>query len=41
LAIERFTRHVAWQSCPDALLPAALQEANPLGIRRMVDGLHE
>ena len=22
LAIERFTRHVAWQSCPDALLPA-------------------
>ncbi|MEX2093516.1 MAG: aldehyde dehydrogenase (NADP(+)) [Pirellulales bacterium] len=38
LAIERFTRHVAWQNCPDALLPAALQEANPLGIHRLVDG---
>jgi 2,5-dioxopentanoate dehydrogenase len=38
LAIERFTRYVAWQNCPDALLPAALQEANPLGIYRLVDG---
>jgi len=38
LAIERFTRYVAWQNCPDALLPAALQEANPLGIHRLVDG---
>jgi alpha-ketoglutaric semialdehyde dehydrogenase len=38
LAIERFTRQVAWQSIPDAMLPAALQEANPLGIRRLVDG---
>ncbi len=41
LAIERFTRHVAWQNVLDALLPAALQEANPLGIRRLVDGKHE
>jgi NADP-dependent aldehyde dehydrogenase len=38
LAIERFTRHVAWQSCPENLLPAALQESNPLGIHRLVDG---
>lgn len=38
LAIERFTRHVAWQNCPEKQLPAALQEANPLGIHRLVDG---
>lgn len=41
LAIERFTRHVAWQNIPDALLPPALQEANPLGIHRLVDGRFE
>jgi NADP-dependent aldehyde dehydrogenase len=41
LAIERFTRHVAWQGCPPALLPDALQDANPLGIRRLVDGRWE
>jgi NADP-dependent aldehyde dehydrogenase len=41
LAIERFTRHVAWQNCPDELLPPALQEANPLGIHRLVDGCFE
>lgn len=34
-AIFRFTRPIAWQSFPDAALPAELQEANPLGIRRM------
>ncbi|MBB5350323.1 NADP-dependent aldehyde dehydrogenase [Haloferula luteola] len=34
LAIGRFCRQVAWQSFPDAALPAELQEANPLGIRR-------
>ena len=38
LAIERFTRHVAWQNIPDAQLPMALQEANPLQIHRLVDG---
>lgn len=38
LAIERFTRHVAWQNAPDAQLPPALQEANPLAIQRIVDG---
>lgn len=35
MAIFRFCRPVAWQSFPDAALPAELQEANPLGIRRM------
>jgi NADP-dependent aldehyde dehydrogenase len=41
LAIDRFTRHVAWQNCPDELLPPALQKANPLGIHRLVDGCFE
>lgn len=35
MAIFRFCRAVAWQSFPDAALPLELQEANPLGIRRM------
>lgn len=38
LAIERFLRPVCYQNCPDALLPEALQNANPLGINRLVDG---
>lgn len=38
-AITRFLRPVAYQNVPDALLPAALQEANPLGIPRRVDGV--
>jgi NADP-dependent aldehyde dehydrogenase len=37
-AIRRFLRPVAYQDLPDALLPAALREPNPLGIRRRVDG---
>jgi NADP-dependent aldehyde dehydrogenase len=37
-AIERFLRPVAYQSLPDALLPPALQESNPLHIIRRVDG---
>ncbi len=37
-AIFRFTRQVCWQDVPDALLPPALQEANPLALRRTVDG---
>lgn len=37
-AITRFTRPVCWQGCPEALLPAELQEGNPLTIARMVDG---
>ena len=35
MAIFRFCRAVAWQSFPDALLPAELQDGNPLGIKRM------
>ncbi len=35
MAIFRFCRPVAWQSFPDAALPAELQEANPIEIRRM------
>lgn len=35
MAIYRFCRPVAWQSFPDAALPLELQEANPLGIKRM------
>ncbi|MEF9901462.1 MAG: aldehyde dehydrogenase (NADP(+)) [Pseudomonas sp.] len=38
LAIDRFLRPLCYQNCPDALLPAALQNANPLGIARLVDG---
>ncbi|WP_341873898.1 aldehyde dehydrogenase family protein [Leucobacter coleopterorum] len=38
-AIERFVRPVAFQGVPDGLLPAELQEANPLGIGRRVDGV--
>jgi NADP-dependent aldehyde dehydrogenase len=37
-AIDRFVRPVCYQSLPDALLPAELQDANPLGILRLVDG---
>ena len=35
MAIFRFCRAIAWQSFPDTLLPAELQDANPLGIKRM------
>lgn len=41
LAVERFTRHVAWQNYPDELLPEELRESNPLGIHRLVDGRWE
>jgi NADP-dependent aldehyde dehydrogenase len=37
-AIDRFLRPVAYQNVPDALLPEALRDANPLGILRRVDG---
>jgi NADP-dependent aldehyde dehydrogenase len=40
-AIERFTRPVAWQDAPDSVLPDELQESNPLGIRRMIDGRYD
>ncbi|MGI5128823.1 aldehyde dehydrogenase (NADP(+)) [Pseudonocardia sp. CA-107938] len=38
-AIERFLRPVAWQGFPDALLPDALQEANPWQLPRRTDGV--
>ncbi|MCQ4280443.1 aldehyde dehydrogenase (NADP(+)) [Pseudomonas stutzeri] len=38
LAIDRFLRPVCYQNFPDALLPEALKNANPLGIDRLVDG---
>ena len=37
-AILRFARPVCYQNFPDSLLPAALQNANPLGLLRLVDG---
>ncbi|WP_404307737.1 aldehyde dehydrogenase (NADP(+)) [Neorhodopirellula lusitana] len=37
-AAFRFCRPVCWQDCPDELLPKELQESNPLGITRLVDG---
>lgn len=38
LAILRFARPVAYQDFPDATLPPELQDANPLGIWRLLDG---
>lgn len=38
LAIERFLRPVCYQDIPSALLPPALEDANPLRLRRFVDG---
>ncbi len=37
-AVERFLRPVSFQNWPDAALPEALRDANPLGIVRLVDG---
>ncbi len=39
LAIRRFARPVCYQNFPQALLPEALRNANPLGILRLVDGV--
>ncbi|WP_437882565.1 aldehyde dehydrogenase (NADP(+)) [Pseudomonas sp. LRF_L74] len=38
LAIDRFLRPVCYQNYPDALLPDALKNANPLGIVRLLNG---
>lgn len=38
-ALERFIRPVCYQDVPDALLPDALKDANPLGLERLVDGV--
>lgn len=37
-AIERFARPVCFQDAPAAVLPPELQDANPRGIWRLVDG---
>jgi NADP-dependent aldehyde dehydrogenase len=37
-AIRRFLRPVVYQDAPQALLPAALRDDNPLGILRQVNG---
>lgn len=37
-AIKRFVRPVCYQNFPQSLLPDELKDANPLHIRRMVDG---
>ena len=41
LAIDRFLRPVSYQDVPDALLPPALQAANPLKLPRRIDGTLE
>jgi alpha-ketoglutaric semialdehyde dehydrogenase len=38
LAIERFLRPICYQNYPDEMLPRALQDANPLGLLRLLDG---
>ena len=38
-AVDRFTRPIAFQDAPPEALPPELQEDNPLGIRRRVDGV--
>lgn len=38
LAIDRFLRPICYQNYPSDLLPEALQDANPLGIWRLIDG---
>jgi alpha-ketoglutaric semialdehyde dehydrogenase len=38
LAIRRFLRPVSYQDLPQALLPEALRDGNPLALPRMMDG---
>jgi NADP-dependent aldehyde dehydrogenase len=40
-AILRFLRPVCYQDFPDSLLPTALKQANPLLLRRLLDGQRE
>jgi NADP-dependent aldehyde dehydrogenase len=40
-AIYRFLRPVCYQNLPDALLPQALKDGNPLNVSRLVDGKRE
>lgn len=41
LAIDRFTRPIAYQNAPPSALPPELREDNPLGILRLVDGEYQ
>lgn len=38
-SIYRFLRPVCYQDCPGSLLPDALQDQNPLGIERRINGI--
>lgn len=38
-SIRRFQRPIAYQDAPEAILPPALQEANPWGVPRRVDNV--
>jgi NADP-dependent aldehyde dehydrogenase len=40
-AIDRFVRPVCYQDLPQALLPLALRDDNPLGVRRLLDGQND
>lgn len=37
-AIYRFARPVTWQGFPQSALPTELQDSNPSGLRRLIDG---
>ncbi len=41
MAIFRYTRSVSYQNFPQLALPAELQDQNPLGIKRLVNGKSE
>lgn len=41
LAIRRFLRPVCYQDLPEALLPEAVRDGNPLGLPRLKDGTAE
>lgn len=38
-AIERFLRPVSYQDLPDALLPEAIRNGNPLNVPQRIDGV--
>lgn len=40
-AISRFLRPVCYQDFPIELMPSAIQDQNPFGVRRFLDGLNE
>lgn len=38
-AINRFSRPISYQDCPESLLPEVLKDGNPLNVHRTVDGV--